>query len=146
MIRFIEEKDRHACFEMLTEFYSTDAVSHAIPNEYITNSITNALDNSPYIKILVCEPECNYAGFCALSFTHSTEAGGMVVLIEEIYIRDQHKGKGYGTAIINYIRKEYDNYAKRYRLEVTPHNQAAIKLYERLGFVEVSYNQMILDI
>ncbi len=146
MIRYLEERDTQDCFEMLKEFYSTDAVSHEIPNEYLHNSISGALNNSPYIKILICENEGEYIGFCTLSFTYSTEAGGAVVLIEELFVKDAYKSKGYGTAMFNYIRNEYDGSAKRYRLEVTSHNFSAIKLYERLGFEEVPYKQMVLDL
>ncbi len=146
MIRFLEKNDTEKCIEMLTEFYETDAVVHNIPKEYIQNTIDVALSDSPYLKILIYEIEKHYAGFCTLSFTHSTEAGGLVLLIEEIYIRDTFKGQGIGTAFFHFIRNMYDDTVKRYRLEVDFGNQAAIRLYERLGFKTLPYAQMVIDL
>ncbi len=146
MIRYLEKRDAEECVKMLEEFYQTDAVSHKIPTEYMQNSVDLALNNSPYIKILMCEIEGKYAGFCTLSFTLSTEAGGVVVFIEELYIRDEFKGQGLGTAIMKFIRDEFDKDVKRYRLEVTEHNVKAIKLYEKIGFEGLSYKQMVLDL
>ncbi len=146
MIRFLEAIDKVECFKMMEEFYRTDAVEQDIPKEFIEGTIELALTDSPYNKIIICLDGDNYAGFCHISFTYSCEAGGLVVMIEEIYIRDSFKGNGLGTAIFGFLRDSYDNKIKRYRLEVVHDNVSAIKLYERLGFKELTYNQMVLDI
>ncbi len=146
MIRFIEKKDAEACATLLKEFYATDAVCHDIPNENIERTIELALADSPYVKIIISESDGHYEGFCTLSFTYSSEAGGIVTLIEEIYVRDDFKGKGIGTKIFEFVRSEFDHKTKRYRLEVVSENVGAIKLYERLGFEELPYMQMIIDL
>ncbi len=146
MIRFLDESDKDECSKLLKEFYETDAVDHKIPEEYIENTIDFALSDSPLSKILICKVKEQYAGFCHLSFSYSCEVGGIVAIIEEIYIRDDFKGKGLGTNIFNFIRNEYDDKVKRYRLEVVHDNDSAIKLYERLGFKNLAYKQMTLDI
>ncbi len=146
MIRFIKAHDSDECIAMLEEFYRTDAVSHTIPNDYIKNTINAALNNSPYVKIIICEVDGDYAGFCTLSLSFSTEAGGIVVFIEELYVRDNFKGQGHGSDILDFIRQEFDSKVKRYRLEVTPQNEGAIRLYQKLGFEELSYKQMVLDL
>ncbi len=145
MIRFIEDKDRCSVKEMLMGFYNSPAVSHSIPEKFIDNSLDAALSNSPYVKIIVAEIEGKLAGFSALSLTHTTEAGGLVVLIEEIFIKDEYRGKGIGNEIFAFIRREFDTTAKRYRLEVVEDNTSAIKLYEKLGFEKIDYNQMIIE-
>ncbi len=146
MIRFLKEEDRNECIKLMEEFYETDAVSHKIPKEYIENTVDFALSDSPFNKIIICKSEESYAGFCHLSFTYSCEVGGLVLMIEEIYIKDEFKGKGFGTALFVFMRNEYDATVKRYRLEVVESNKPAIKLYERLGFGNLAYKQMILDI
>ncbi len=146
MFNCLEKIDVDEYIKMVREFYSTNAVSHNIPDENIHNTITHALNNSPYVKIIICKRDGKHVGFCNLSFTYSTEVGGIVVLIEEIYVRDSFKGQGIGGAFFKFIHDEHDDKVKRYRLEVTEGNAAAIKLYERLGFEAVPYKQMMLDI
>ncbi len=146
MIRYIEKRDAEECIKMMEEFYSTDAVSHEIPKQNIYNSVEAALDDNPHIRMIVCETEGEYEGFSILSFYYSTEMGGIAVIVEDIYIRDEFKGKGYGTAIFEFIRKEYDGKTNRYKLEVRSDNEAAIRLYKRWGFRESPYKQMGLDL
>ncbi len=146
MIRFMQEEDRTECKKMLQEFYTTGAVSHDIPEQTIQNIIDSAANNSPYVKVIACKDEEKYAGVCTLCFTFSSEMGGLVVQIEDLYIRDGFKGKGFGTAIFQFIRNEYDDTAKRYRLEVVQTNTQAIRLYKRLGFEQLEYQQMVLEL
>ena len=37
------------------------------------------------------------------------------------------------------------SHASRYRLEVSPKNIRAVRLYEEIGFELLDYNQMVLD-
>ncbi len=146
MIRFLQEKDKQECIKMMEEFYKTGAVAHDVPKEFIEKTVELALNNSPYNTIIVCLDENEYAGFCHIAFTYSCEVGGKVAIIEEIYIRDGFKGKGLGSAIFAFVHNKFDTEVKRYRLEVVKDNISAIKLYENLGFKEISYMQMGLDL
>ncbi len=145
-IRFLIETDKKPCIELLEEFYESNAVSHKIPKEYMEHTIDFALTNNVHNKIIICKINDNYAGFCHLSFAFSCEVGGLVLIIEEIYVRDEFQGQGLGTAIFDFIRCEYEGKVKRYRLEVMSDNAPAIKLYKRLGFKDLDYKQMILDL
>ncbi len=146
MIDFIKPIDKNECCKMMDEFYSSDVVDHSIPKKNIENTISLALTDNPYNKVIICKYEKEYAGYCHISQMYSCEVGGIVLFIEEIYIRDKFKGKGLGTDIITFIRKEFDSKVKRYRLEIVSSNMSAIRLYERLGFEFLAYKQMILDI
>ena len=73
----------------------------------------------------------------------SREAGGMVVWIEEIYVRSAFRGRGVGGAFFAWLHANVP--AIRYRLEVEPSNERAQSLYRRLGFSELPYVQMVLD-
>ncbi len=146
MISFLKAGDKDDCIKMMEEFYKTSAVEHDVPQQHIIDTVEFALTDSPLNKIIICNVNGSYAGFCHLSFSYSCEAGGTVALIEELYIRDGFKGGGLGTAIYDYIRSEYDSKVKRYRLEVSSDNCAAIKLYEKLGFKFLPYKQMVIDL
>ena len=97
------------------------------------------------IDFIILEFDDNVAGFAHLSFTWSTEAGGMVVLIEDLYIKPAFRGKGLGSFFFNAIFDEYEPLACRYRLEVSESNKRAKKLYESLGFEDLNYGQMVRE-
>ena len=64
--------------------------------------------------------------------------------IEELYFKEQARGKGYGSQVFAWIEDTYSQ-AKRFRLEAARSNERAIALYERLGYEELPYYQMIKD-
>jgi ribosomal protein S18 acetylase RimI-like enzyme len=82
-------------------------------------------------------------GFALLSKTFSQEAGGVSVTLEEIYIEPGHRGKGIGTAFLSDLCANPDY--QRIRLEVEDDNLPAKRLYERMGFIELPYQQMVID-
>ena len=80
---------------------------------------------------------------CALPICN--EAGGLTVWLEELYFMENARGKGYGSEVFAWLEQEYAH-AKRFRLEATYSNKRAIALYERLGYEELHYFQMIKDL
>ncbi|HUH26352.1 MAG TPA: GNAT family N-acetyltransferase [Flavobacterium sp.] len=65
----------------------------------------------------------------------SFEMSGMVMLLDELYVSNQFQGKGIGKKAMTFI-KEYahDKDFKKIVLEVEPHNERAIQLYEKEQF------------
>ena len=55
------------------------------------------------------------------------------------------RGRGLGAQFFAWLRAEYGQSARRFRLELTPGNEGAARLYARLGFTPLDYRQMILD-
>ncbi len=49
------------------------------------------------------------------------------------------------TEFFNFIFKEFNGVAKRFRLEAIRENQGAISLYEKLEFEGLDYMQMVKD-
>ena len=145
-IRDFEKADRAAVLAMVDTFYSSPGVLHRIPVEHFDLAYDEMCGGgSLRLRGLIIEVDGKPAGFCSLSFSYSTAAGGPVVLIEEVYIDPAFRGLGLGTAAFDFIKKEYSGKAARLRLEVAPDNQRAIELYERIGFEKLPYVQMILE-
>ena len=75
---------------------------------------------------IVRTPECSVAGFW-LVFDE--------IHINNIALRPQYRGRGYGTALMDHVLAEAKRLgAKRATLEVRTGNTGARRLYERLGF------------
>lgn len=144
MIREFTKNDYNTFITLSREFYETTAVDHKIPDKNRAATFEESVKNSPYAKGFIIECNNEVAGYGLVSLTFSGEVGGLVVLIEELYIREKYQGNGLGTEYFSFIENLYKD-AKRFRLEVTKVNDGAIKLYTRLGFTEISYKQMTKD-
>ena len=141
--RVADACDKRAFLEMSLEFYSSDAVLHAVDPSFHEKAFAELLRSGTYLTCFVFECGDRVAGYALLSKMFSREAGGMVVWIEEIYVRSAFRGRGVGGAFFAWLRANVP--AIRYRLEVEPSNERAQSLYRRLGFSELPYVQMVLD-
>ena len=65
-------------------------------------------------------------------------------MFEELYLKEEARGKGYGTMFFEKIIEQHPE-VRRFRLEVSRANKDAVRLYERLGFTFLEYDQMIKD-
>lgn len=146
LIRNMTQDDRAAVLGMADTFYNSPGVLHRIPVENFAAAYDEMADGgSQRLRGLLIEVDGAPAGYCQLSFSYSTEAGGAVVLVEEIFIQDAHRGMGLGSDLFAFLREEYGGKAARLRLEVAPDNTHAVALYERLGFEALPYIQLILE-
>lgn len=146
MIREFAKNDFETFLELSREFYSTTAVDHKIPDEFRDETFIASVSDCPFAKGYIIEADNGeVAGYGLISLTFSGEVGGEVVLLEELYIRDKFQGQGLGTKYFEFIESSFPE-AKRFRLEVTRVNAGAIRLYERLGYEEISYKQMSKDL
>ncbi len=146
MIRDFLEKDRDSLHTLAKEFYNSNAVSHPIPIENFTLCFEEILNKNPFVRGLsIVNEEDKAIGYVQLSFTYSSEAGGTVVLIEELYISKPYQNKGLATKTLNFIKDEYRASAKRIRLECEANNDLALSLYKKHGFSTLNYVQMIIE-
>ena len=145
MIRPITSNDRAQYVAMCTEFYSGDAVLHPVPEDYFQRTFDALMEHTPFAAAYIIEQDGETAGYALLAKSFSQEAGGIVIWIEELYLRPQFQGHGLGTAFFRFLEEQNDGTVKRYRLEYEPDNVRATALYRRLGFTPLAYGQMIKE-
>ncbi len=143
-IRDFEFSDREIYRKLAGEFYDTPAVLHPIDEKTFDITFDECISDSPFSRGLIIECDGEIAGYALLSFTYSSEVAGMVVLIEELYIRSYCQGKGLGSELFAWLEYAYRD-AKRFRLEISPDNERAKQLYKRVGFSVLPYVQMTRD-
>lgn len=130
-IREMTAADEGAVMEMVDRFYHSPAVEHEVdPAE-------------PLIQGLVLEEDGRPVGYHYMCIGYSAEVGGRYLLLDELYLAPECRGKGYGEQVIRWAMEQHPECA-RYRLEVTGENRAA-RLYERMGFRYLDYKQMVID-
>ena len=79
-----------------------------------------------------------------LALTWSQEGGGLTVWVDELYVLPEFRGRGLGSACFRELRALYPA-AARFRLELAPDNLRARALYERMGYQNLDYCQMVQD-
>lgn len=141
----INNENKQDFIDMCKDFYTSNAVSHIIPDANIENTAKEAIAGNQFMRCIIFESNGVVAGYSLLAFTYSNEAGGQVLWLDEIYIKDEFRGNGIGKEFFNWIFKNYDGKIKRYRLEISPENQRVRRLYDRTGFENLPYLQMVID-
>jgi ribosomal protein S18 acetylase RimI-like enzyme len=81
--------------------------------------------------------ESETAGYIALTFAFSFEFGGWYGFIDELYLREPFRRRGWGTQAVELAASTCRELGMRaLLLEADVGNQAATRLYRRLGFIE----------
>jgi GNAT superfamily N-acetyltransferase len=141
MVRPITKYDREIYLAMTQEFYSGNATLAPLPPENGEKTFCHLMEGSPYAFAYILEKDGIPQGYALLAKTWSQEAGGVVIWIEELYIRSNARSQGLGKEFFSYLETKFSD-AVRFRLEVEEENDGAVRLYKRMGFEFFPYSQM----
>ena len=144
-IRKIDINDKKEYLSMARDFYDTDAVLFHVDNTHFAVTFDELMRSEDYALCYILELDGKAAGYSLLAKTYSQEAGGMVIWIEEIYVKPEFRGRGIGKAFFDFLIKNRPENVKRFRLEAEKENSRAIDLYKSFGFDFLEYDQMIID-
>lgn len=142
-IRSMTAADRKSVIPMAEAFYHSPAVEHAAPQDIIAKTFEDAVGSNPHLEGFLLEEAGQPIGFAYLTHFYSCEVAGNVIMIEELFIKDECRGKGCGQQFMDWMYAAYPE-TVRFRLEITPENRA-VNLYLRNGFRDYPYGQMVLD-
>ena len=139
-IRSMTIEDKSSVAEMMRVFYSSDAVSTNGSDEIFSSDIDNCINDNPYLEGFIIEVNCATVGYGMIAKSFSTEFGRPCIWIEDIYIKDEFRGHGYGSYFLNYIESKYKD--SILRLEVEAENKRALHVYKKCGFDTLPYMEM----
>ena len=150
-IRAMQPGDREEVIAMMRVFYDSPALLTDIPDEVLVRNVDACLSASPFVEGLIIESpaasgtESNpaIAGYSILAKSFSTEFGGPCVWIEDIYLREEYRGCGAGSAVLSFVKAQHPE-AVITRLEVETENVPAIAAYRKAGYSEMGYTEMYL--
>lgn len=87
-------------------------------------------------RIFVLRNDHKVIGMVNLLFTISTAEGGFVILMEDVIIAKEHRGQGYGTRLVNYVKEFADKKDfKRITLLTDRVSEQSQRFFARNGFV-----------
>lgn len=144
MIRKILHDDKTEYIKMAEDFYSSPAVLSPVPKSHFETTFDELMKGSAFTEGFIFDFDENIAGYGLIAKTFSQEAGGIVIWIEEIYVKEDYRNKGLGSEFIEYVKDNIP--AKRYRLETEPENLKAQQLYKRHGFSHLEYINYSLEV
>jgi GNAT superfamily N-acetyltransferase len=105
------------------------------PDHVFQNTFREALENPKLITLLIIEEDKNPIGFANLMTIFSVWSHGKALIVDDLFIKAEYQGRGYGKAVMEYIEKYANkNGYKRIQFQSEPTNPDARKFYEALGF------------
>lgn len=143
-IEKMREEMRSEVLPMVLEFYQSDAVCHPVERAVLEQTFADAVSGDPVVEGYVLMEDDRIVGFAYTTIYYACEVGGRCMMFEELYLKEETRGKGYGTQFFQTIMEQHPE-VRRFRLEVTRSNESAVRLYEKLGFTFLEYDQMVKD-
>lgn len=135
--------DEPEFYAMAEEFYHSSAVLHPIPPERHRMAFQEMMRSDQYLAGYLFADGENAAGFAVTNYMMQHEAGGLLVWVEDLFIRPAYRNQGLGSRFLVWLEQELRGRAAVIRLETEPENVRAQKLYQRLGYSSLGYLQMV---
>lgn len=142
IIRKFNQDDKSEILKMMTEFYSSNAVSTNGSIEIFEKDFDECIKNSSYLEGYVFIENSSILGYAMLAKSFSTEFGKPCIWFEDLYLKPEYRGKGIVTKFIFHIKENYKNHV--FKLEVEDYNEHAMHIYKKCGFEKLPYSEMIL--
>ena len=136
------KKDMEEVVGMMRVFYDSPAVIHAAPDKILRQDVKDCVGDCPYIEGYIFEENDRILGYSMVAKSYSTEYGGLCVWVEDIYMKEEARGLGIGTAFFSFLDEKYKDQAVRFRLEVEEENERAVAVYKKAGYHPLPYMQM----
>jgi len=125
--------DEPVARELMTEFYAHEGLAF---DEARTMGAFRTLAGDPNLgRMWIFRVDGEAVGYLAMTVCYSLEFAGRCAVVDELYVREAHRGRGIATRALELAAgacRELD--VSALRLEVDVGNARAMALYRRLGF------------
>lgn len=107
----------------------------AISNEQFGTIFEEALNSPELITMMMIEEEKETIGFANLMTIFSVWAHGKTLILDDLFISDEYRGKGLGRKTMAYIESYAKNNGyKRLQFQSEFSNPGAYEFYTKLGY------------
>jgi diamine N-acetyltransferase len=138
--RLAVDSDADSLLDFMRDYYAFDG--HGFDREKARVALTALLrDSSLGLASLIFDGDAldNDAavGYVVLCFGYSLEWLGRDAFVDEFYLREEYRGRGWGRKTMEFVEEAARAAGIRtLHLEVVQQNSAALHLYRKLGFAE----------
>lgn len=140
IINEMKPEHKNEVLNMMNVFYHSPAVFTDGSEEIYLADIESCVNDNPYLEGYVLMENSEIIGYSMIAKSFSTEFGKPCIWIEDIYLKDGFRDKGYGSELIKFISDKYADAI--IRLEVEKENERAVHVYRKNGFEEMPYLEM----
>ncbi|MBL7818762.1 MAG: GNAT family N-acetyltransferase [Saprospiraceae bacterium] len=119
-------------FELYADDKATTLGSMSRENVQKTVSIFQSTPSVLDITMFIFEEKI--VGYAILTWFWSNEFGGRMVLIDELFVKESYRNRGFSTQFFKTLFAEKKYGEVGYLLEVGIYKADSARLYERLGF------------
>lgn len=126
-------EDIDAICGMMQDFYVHESIVY--DNLTARAAIKQLMENPSYGSVFIINTDGSRVGYMVVTYVYSLEFHGLYALIDELYIKENSRGKGIGTECLSFVENMCRQMSiASVRLEVEYENISARKLYENSGF------------
>jgi GNAT superfamily N-acetyltransferase len=134
IIRFAEEKDAAIIFSMVKELAEYEKLLESL--EATEELLKEALFKSGVAETLIGEFDGKPVGYAIFFHNFSSFAGRIGIYIEDLYVKPDMRGKGFGEAMFLFIAKlAVERKCGRLEWSCLDWNAPSIAFYEKMGAV-----------
>jgi ribosomal protein S18 acetylase RimI-like enzyme len=133
--RLASEADAAVLLPFMREYYAFDG--HGFDEAKARHALMELLrDANLGCSWMILDADAA-VGYVVLCFGYSLEWLGRDAFVDEFYLREQYRGRGWGRKTMEFVEKEARALGVRtLHLEVVRQNTAALQVYRKLGFQE----------
>ncbi|HOT95811.1 MAG TPA: GNAT family N-acetyltransferase [bacterium] len=135
IIRPATAADATALLELIRGIAEYERLTHAVINTEAA-ILKNGFGPDPYFHALLCEAPGRErpVGFALYFFTYSTFTGKPSLYLEDLFVRPEERGSGFGKALfLELVRIAREKECGRMEWSVLNWNRPAIDFYLRMG-------------
>jgi diamine N-acetyltransferase len=133
--RVVAESDADVVLDFMRTYYAFDG--HGYDREKARIALTALLRDKNLGRAWLILDGDAAAGYIVLCFGYSLEWLGRDAFVDEFYLREQYRGRGWGRKTMEFVEEAARQAGIRtLHLEVVRQNATALEVYRKLGFHE----------
>jgi diamine N-acetyltransferase len=135
--------DAELLLGLMRDYYAFDG--HRYEREKARTALLVLLQNPAFGLAWLILDSATPVGYIVLCFGYSLEYLGRDTFIDEFYLIESHRGRGWGKKTFAFVRAQAQlQYVRAIHLEVVRRNTAALEFYRKLGFKDHDHYMMTL--
>lgn len=129
------ESDAAQLLDFMREYYAFDG--HGFDQEKARGALTTLLRDPNLGRVWLILDDETPVGYIVLCFGYSLEWLGRDCFVDEFYLRETYRGRGWGRKTMDFVEEAARSLdITALHLEVMRPNVGALQLYRKLGFAQ----------